>query len=1067
MIRNAAILIVTGALLAALFLGYQRYFAIDESAAQQGDARLTELPESRSDAGAPLTIGENVPVEPGGRVDVTLFDPSGRANRVFSWSDWRPTPGRQDEIVVKDPALTMLMPSGMTAVVSGKEGRLHVTGAQSARPTPQAGELIGDGRVVIDRNTEPDRAPPEERPDDLIVITAERLRFDLLRGEISTEDAINVASPEFSMAGRGLALAWNESRGVLEKLTIKQGERMSLTTAGGLLPVGEKTPPGDDSLDSGEADGAVGDVEENKPRRLKGYQAVLSDNVVVRHFRGDIERGRLSADQIDLQIDGGGGQSAAFGMPGSNAADSKTRSTSGDVTREDQSSADARPAPAPASERLVVEWSGPLTLTPTESRRRRSDPRRRFTARGAPARLLAGQDREIVCGELTYYDETQQLWIRPTPGGVVDMRLGEGATATASSVFLDRKAGIIKLVGDVRLDSTPRPNTPRASVSCTLWAELYLQNSAPAESDLFGAATLRSATFVGGTRVDIGERALASNRLDVTFRHPMVGPPAWARPGGADIEIDGQPTPLAPPETPTGMSSGMAISHVVADGAVRFDTRDQTMRCAWLDVWFGDRPGSETYPERVDARGAVEVIVSRENRVAARGDRVVAQFDGPDVVSETTIFGTPQRWALVRAGEYRIRGEVIELDPRPDQSWMRVDGPARARFLMQRGMRGNSTGGPQLVHVSSQGGLMLDSRQNELRLRDQVVATSGNDRLDAEELVVFLENLDPPRRHFGANLPWLMARAAVAAMGDPANAVDAFTENVNSRSSAAVRKEPSRMEAYVAAMRSETREPGRDEPVMSQRIDAPRMVVDLKGRQLTTLGATRLLMANYRLPDRPATPEPTSESALISKGPSQTAIACSGKMTYTMGPSENGRRLDTVLFEDNVAFRHRAGSEMIDFENMLPELQEKPELRERLTARNTSLDCDRLEAFLGYSEGGAMRSMTPSAGAAPLSMEWLNAVGSIMLRDMHGATVREMTADQMTYDREHAQIVVVGGEGRPAEIVSYDAKAGTYEQPAIASKLVFDLNTNLPSAPEGVRGEIRPTARGREEAKPR
>jgi hypothetical protein len=243
-----------------------------------------------------------------------------------------------------------------------------------------------------------------------------------------------------------------------------------------------------------------------------------------------------------------------------------------------------------------------------------------------------------------------------------------------------------------------------------------------------------------------------------------------------------------------------------------------------------------------------------------------------------------------------------------------------------------------------------------------------------------------------------------------------------------IRKEPLRLVAENALVSSETYEAGDDEPVVHASISTPLLEVDIVHRNIVATGITELLLMDRRgvrevEPAREVTGIP---SALIGRGPSQTAMRCEGRMTYALGP-EGPQRRDTVVFEKQVVFVHRTGREMVDLDQMMPQVAEHPELLDQLRSQSTLLNSDRLECwFMADTE-----DRTPRRGGgltrAPMRLTALTASGDVYLRDQESTRVREVNAAWVEFDREQGRIHVHGTQRSDARVYVEDTKSGKFD----------------------------------------
>jgi hypothetical protein len=406
----------------------------------------------------------------------------------------------------------------------------------------------------------------------------------------------------------------------------------------------------------------------------------------------------------------------------------------------------------------------------------------------------------------------------------------------------------------------------------------------------------------------------------------------------------------------------------------------------------------------------------------------------------------------------------------PENFVLDVPGPAELRFESDRSLRGVATGQKQTITVTASQRLKLDTRPsvNTVEFTGQVQVASQTDTLDADSLTLQMAVAAQPPVELpsGFGLAWRAARAAGLRLAQgkarPAPPVmSALFGATTDRAS--LRREPVRLNATRALVTSETHAPGRADPIATQSIEAPQLVVELRERRIRTLGKTVLHMTNRRLEEAPTTAPGAAgvQSALTSRGPSQTWLRCVNSMDYVIGQPGPDRQ-DQVLFEGDVRFIHLAGKEVRNIAEVIPALANQPERVAALPGRATQLDCDRLEVLL---DTGGPRPARPGASSAPaatrpadgprdrfggLQLAWLNATGDVYLQDQTGSGLREVTAVQVQFDQRDRVVSVFGNKtaNQPATI------SDNSRLTASGFEFKVFLETNTISG-EGVRGQLR------------
>lgn len=1076
MARNIVLAISSLAVLILVFLGYTALVGTPEAerARPVGQA-LPPPPEFTSE---PLRVGDVIELPPGGKIMFRRFDErTGRPRDMFLCQDWRPVPQSKNEIHVSGPELAMLLSSGMTVTVAADEGQILVDRIDQTQMRPKLGWLAGNVRIVADRGAGPDRPPRDERPEDLITVAVERLQFDFDLGELRTDDRVTVQSDDFEIAGTGLHLIWSQADNRIETLTIRQGEEFVLYGAAGLF--GAMTA---DTVPRAEPEApattpAARPSRRQAPRRTTAYACLLEGGITAEQWRGEQRLGGLTSDHVRLLFDVGG---TPHGMR-------RTESpASGPTTRPTRAE----------RERLVLRWSGPLHLGPADPDPRAASGRRRFEAIGNPV-VLTRQDAELRCGRVVFHDDTQRIWLYPAAEGRVLFALGTNLAAAAGSVYLDQAARVVKLIDDVELRSQrgrgERGRT--SSIRSAHWAELHVARgptttAATGPDALLASDRLESATFVGDVVVDLDGQTLTAHRLDVGFR-PDAGGQALdelldSATASGDVRLDAGDGRLAAAEltltfarTPEGelYPSQMDGAGAVVVRRDRARIRGDRMRATMAAP--PPTPGSRKPAfvlQTLHVRGQAE-LVDPDNRVGARGEGIAADFEGLNRLATARVSGGSRTPGLLYADPFTVRGERIDLDRQA--LTLHVDGPSRLAFKTQRSLQGRQRRQPTPIVVTSRDRLHIDGRRNTVYLAGDVDARTEREHLYADTLTLLLEDLEPPtttrpaaswrglcREFFGSvvrlgGLPtaaswrgvWREGRGLWHAAPRPTTPDEPLAWRL-SDDGERLRKEPVRLHADAAVVTSETIEPGRETPTLEASIRAPRLEVDIVNRQIVTSGLTQLLMLDRRGVDEAvaASPDTGLPSALLSRGPSQTAMQCTGRMTYTLGPEGPGRR-DTAVFEDDVFFVHRTGREMVQLEHMLPQLVSAPELLDSLKSRHTSMECDRLECwFTGDGAGSA----SPVGGAlteASLRLSSMLASGSVYLRDQEGPRIREVNAGWVEFSRELGRIHVRGATPADARVYFEDTQKAQFDVHA-GRELTINLHDGTIRS-ETMAGEIR------------
>lgn len=1075
--RRVAVLVLSVGALLALFGAYSVLMRpiggaglSDTADALPTDARFDQ-PAGQPVADLRVASGRVLP-SGGGALEFTIYDEqTGRPRETFRCKSYMPVPGVRDEILVTQPELTLRLPSGMTAQISAAEGQVSIDREGGSSVRPRAGRMEGAARIVIDRGTALDRPPLAERPADRIELTLRKMEFDLERGRLFSDDEIQARSTDLVFDGWGLKLVWNQADNRVETLRIERGDRFELLLGGGgraaLLGGASSDGAGANAAGprSNVASASTRPAARGGARRgSSGYRCLLTGEVEVEQWRDDVRVGGLKADELELGFGVGGGGGAAESGP------SETPATS-------RPSVASAPSGYVPQERLVVRWCGPLVLTPSDGAAGAESSRRRVEARGAAVVVDLPDEGRIVCGGLILHDDSQRLWLAPGPGGLVDIDMPQRLSGTAQSVFFDGRTGLLKLVGPVKMRSAARRAAPgagraesdllrrgrRLTVACEESAELTLARAETSATsvDALAAGAIQSASFRGAARVDLGGDQLTAERVVADFDADAGSAAA------ADDQLAGR------------------LRLVSAQGQARLESERRRLEAGWLTLRFARDGRGAAFAERLEAHGDVR-LADDGRRVVAAGRELRAALAPGEQLERATIVGTSERFATAAAQGYRVRGQTIELSG--GDNALRVAGPSELRFNAQRTLQGRDQSRPVETTVTSRDSLAIDlgGQPATVTFIGEVNARGGDEQLTADALTLFLEPAPPraaPTDSHGepaAAARWLgaltLGEPLVMLAGGAASGwreleqawspADATRRPASPAASGVVRdpgpQEPRRAVARNALVESNTMTPGDSQPLVHQSIAAPELEIDVPQRTIRTVGQTRLQMIDRRL-DANAMPQAGGgglTSALMSRGPSQTLLQCARQMTYAIGP-EGPARSDRVVFEGGVRFVHVAGREMINLEQMLPQVRDNPGLLEKLPSRSTQLECDRLDvefvaAQPGATPAGAAPAVpAPSGSRAPVQLGWLAATGSVYLRDQLGPVIRTMEAAQLEFDRAQGIVRVIGGEGADARVWNENKVTHQLDAPAVAPEIILDVQNNTIRATRSIRGTIR------------
>ncbi|MBI5864135.1 MAG: hypothetical protein HZB38_06475 [Planctomycetes bacterium] len=941
----------------------------------------------------------------------------------------------------------------MTATITAATSQLKIEDLRRQKMEPQFGWLEGRVSIRVDRDSEEATDSRRARLAEGFTIETERLDFNLEHGELRTALPVRAYGDLFDIHGVGLNLVWNRQENRLDVLTIDHGEHMLLWLEGGLAG-GLRDTVADSPKPAASAPTTQPIAEDRRKKNAPAttYLVKLEGGVSVDHIFDEQRIGRLEANELELTFDLGGGRGE-----GKRAA----------TPRGEEPTAAKTEPPMRPRQRIELHWNGRLALGPLPNERPSALPRRHIAAFG-PNVILEKDDRRITVGRFEYHDETQRLWLSPAPGQRIAIDLGPKLAAEAESIYFDRKAGLIKLTGDIRMRATDPKRDDAMQIRAAHWAELRLNACERPEGGeglalLDGgddAAALESALLVGDVQIELQGQSLEAARLETFFRAGESSNSLQDRLERAVATGAVRLTSGGRNKWPEWIDYLWAKwQRPLSPAAGAWRRRTQRLESGWLGLDFQRAADGAVYASRADAVGAVRLI-DQGQRLGAGGRTMVADLGPGNELQHAVVHGSGGQPARIRTETFDVRGEMITIDPIAET--LDVPGTSHLQFVAARSLRGEQRSQPQTVSVDCTEKLHVDNRQNAVQLAGNVIAVSGEESLRADTVTLHMEDAAAPaaeapsaaaavfgqtrrvladqvRRHIAEK----SGRPLKAEEPDPARQPRGFA-NRGGR----LRKEPQRLEARNALVSSETyASPNDPQPAVHQSIQAPEMDFDIRSRVVRTAGQTILGLIDRRLSSDGSGPVSAAgmPSALISRGPSLTHIQCSQSMVYQLGADGPGRR-DAVLFEGNVRMQHFAGMELLTLpraETIFPDLAAHPERLAAFKSRFSDLTCERLEGM--FEAAGEKQPVPTEFRSQPaLRLTGLTARGQVNLRDEQGAVVREVEAAQVEFDRASSIVRVFGWKDldKPASIVQKNKETQRYDVPFRGLELSIDLNAN-------------------------
>ena len=1061
MVRNLILLLASGGILAVIFFAYTLVVSdptrVTLETAGRGEA-MPGRPAGADDTTLELAAGQGsddaatvpLPASDAG-VNFTRYDPAtGQAVQQFDFQSWQKVPGTKNDVLVTDAQMTVLLNDGRRLVVAADEGQISAHAVSEETFEPRRGRLSGNVRVMVyerqgARESGTADAPPA-RPDSsavmeddespLVTVELENLHFDTSSGRITSPGVVRAYSDRFALESAGLELIWNETADRLEAFSFSGAGQLTLRDREGLFRLQSEEPA--EAAPDGASDQPAGARPSD---RLLSYEITLAQRVVATQRREDQDVAGLNADWLRLVFDFGGPRVSETVDPTLEPDAETDTDAPAQPTREPPVATEAS---AELPQALVVNWSGSLAAKPVGTPDDPGVARRHLTAGGDVVELWQGT-RRVRCGELRLQEESDQIWLSPTAAGFVEITPREGTTARAVNAYVDLAGNVIKLIGDVQFseDDAAAPMTMRARD----WAELWLRGDEPAAeneaaasapprddatADAFGFdQALERVVLVGDVAFSSGRQQLTAARMELFFAGGSERPEAagnleslLARAiASTNVTLADRPAALGSRIERVGRDA-FAIALGAAPPAPLGVT--QYLSCDALDVAFAPDAAGRAQPNVMRADGSV-FLVDRGSDVELSAAGLDARFTSDRALQRATLHSRGRQWAQIAVEPFHIAGQTIVVNAA--EELLTVPGESRLLMRSERGLQGQDLAEPQLVRIRSRDEMRIDGRSDRVTFRGRVVAQRGDEELRSDELELRLARTAPP--------PSPPAEPPAAADAPDFSALFGGEREDGARTlwsgaqAIGGDREPRTLIARNAVVATETYTAGDPVPRVHASLAAPRLAVDLPNQIIRTTGETTLLLTDRRLPERTDARE--SRSALLSRGPAQTALQSLGGMTYAIGRDGDERR-DFAVFEGGVQFVHRAGEAMANLEKMLPAGVD-PARRADLRTRNSSLSSERLE--VEFRVEGDRRAQLGLGGALGLSS--LMAVGQVALRDRQGDGLLEVRATQLEYDAD-ARLLRVSGSDRHGAFATYtNPRTGDFINQQIGSYFEYDL----------------------------
>ncbi|MEM8737566.1 MAG: hypothetical protein AAGG38_03675 [Planctomycetota bacterium] len=424
-----------------------------------------------------------------------------------------------------EPAAELRFPSGRVLLITADRGKFFHPGNQPTRgefqkhtvvtqfqpPPGQAADLTSDRhvqfRLYLDDTT----------------------TFDRQRGHVRSTGPVRLVAPDLDFTGTGLDLTFNLLADRIERLVIEKGDLLRLAPSSNLNP----TPGvgGDPGIAAGDAEPAASSSSSGSDAAsTQPYLAVLQDELTISIGQNEAT---LQGDRLEVQFTLNPPGSAVDAPPGSTAraAPAFDREAPFYVST-DSPRPDGRALLAAGPDDILVQWSGPLVLTPLEDTDL-STRDARLTILGSPAQIDTQRDERITAARVGYTTTRKRVFAQGSPDHPLVVSAPDLGTLTGDDLWIEQASARGEIAGPGSLVSGDQQLTVEFS------DRLDLAFAPDADGRL---DAIESASFIGNVHA-LANHPDPQKQLDLTAQTLSL---ALTR----DVDGNAQPTHLHATGTP-------------------------------------------------------------------------------------------------------------------------------------------------------------------------------------------------------------------------------------------------------------------------------------------------------------------------------------------------------------------------------------------------------------------------------------------------------------------------------------------------------------------------------------
>ncbi|MCL2700994.1 MAG: hypothetical protein FWE88_04805 [Phycisphaerae bacterium] len=1074
MIRKILLMLLTFAVLMGVFILYREYVQLpprhrETTTMPTGLHVLPPMTPSTTTGPASMPAGQ---IDPGSGIDLLYTHrnvATGAMEYIFRAERYDRLP--DGSLSLYKPSIQFFQEQGQL-YLTGERGQVRYEQIQG-KLKPNSGHFTGNVRLLMDRLPGGTYSTMKDRPEDVIDVAMQDVKFDNTQLLISTAGRVEVRSHEMDILGHGLLMRLEQAPSELRELRIERGELMVIKTHmdgfGEMMPGADaeatvtpmrlnpaRLPTSPPSIDDPEMaafdailrQGLSLDEAGATPPVKPGKTTVMRKNTFFAELVDDANA--LSVESPSGQLHDVGRLAMIFDW------DSKSRI---------RSAAAATPASQPTEEPspTTIRWNGPLVLRPFDYTDSPSHRSYKLYARGERMKMV-NTNTTALLGELYYYRVPAQGdapaidrgRFLGTDDNKVLLTNTDGYRIESVVVKLDRPTGRVDLIGGSRIEMPPQAASRDEEADLASSGvqangthnagELALRNpegeAGPdvTTSDTWILAVLSQARGDDGKPRWQIRQALCLGTT--TFHRPSTGE-RMSCDRLAYMEMDTPPT--GPAELKFLRGQGNVNAEFVMDKNHWHVRADET-QVHFASAPDPNKPGRvRTQPTVMQANKDVRIAVTSPDGepLVMTGDRAEGKWDE----GRYELFGTPKSPATIRQavkgqdGFNGVSGPQIVLNNKDERQLMQVIGPGRLDMLSDRGPNNEKLDKPVPTVITWTRGMNFFGRDNRAEFRGNVEMDrgGGQDNFVAQRMDVLFDRA--VLRDAGI-LPASGGEEGLASSNSRINGTHNAGETPASRETPASAM-PGNMDlrgfrdmriANVNAMDNVcvlSRQLDDDGHLISRlKLTSNELKFDATTKTITVPVRGTLLVEDYNKPrERPADAKPTGEpfGETMIESPSRTLFAWNNRAQLTQ-TADGGA---AAMMDGQVLMNHRSGKQL----NMSSKDKAEfnvPDWGDLPTGRHSILACEKMDVEFDAPQQAAKPDATsqPANEVAQLGTR----VGKLKnFRALDKVTVQDgpyqLLGNRLLFDGASQRMTMYGNlEGQPkrmAAVVHTDPSRGT------------------------------------------